>query len=313
MARDNPFAVDPFQSPNPPLFGTENGHSATVPSVPIAPASADQWGGSRAGAWGGEPQMSRTNLLGDEEAPPPTIAVQKEDKSGKRAEKLSKREAELNAKEEQLKKWEQELRSNGNLRPKKNWPRCWPILHHDIAGDVPADNQYVVRYCYWAYLGLVWCLTFNWFGALIAMCAINPGSGRLFGFMLATVYWFAGVPGAWILWYQRIYNASRNDRALTYAWFFFMFTVHTAFCTWAAISPPLPIVNDWAHTGFITAVKAFDKNTFTGVVYIIGGVFWSVEALWDVWCLKSVYRIFRGGGVDKKMKRELALHALSKA
>ena len=88
--------------------------------------------------------------------------------------------------------------------------------------------------------------------------------------------------------YQRIYNASRNDRALTYAWFFFMFTVHTAFCTWAAISPPLPIVNDWAHTGFITAVKAFDKNTFTGVVYIIGGVFWSVEALWDVWCLKSV-------------------------
>ena len=57
-------------------------------------------------------------------------------KSGKRVDKLSKREAELNAKEEQLKKWEQELRSNGNLRPKKNWPRCWPILHHDIAGDV---------------------------------------------------------------------------------------------------------------------------------------------------------------------------------
>ena len=27
----------------------------------------------------------------------------------------------------------------------------------------------------------------------------------------------------------------------------------------------------------------------------------------------QVYRIFRGGGVDKKMKRELALHALSKA
>ena len=69
-----------------------------------------------------------------------------------------------------------------------------------MGAQVPADNQYVVRYCYWAYLGLVWCLTFNWFGALIAMCAINPGSGRLFGFMLATVYWFAGVPGAWILW-----------------------------------------------------------------------------------------------------------------
>lgn len=28
MARDNPFAVDPFQSPNPPLFGTEVRHSA---------------------------------------------------------------------------------------------------------------------------------------------------------------------------------------------------------------------------------------------------------------------------------------------
>ena len=45
-----------------------------------AAPSVDDWGASRTGAWGSNgPQASRTNLLGDEEAPPPTIAVQKED------------------------------------------------------------------------------------------------------------------------------------------------------------------------------------------------------------------------------------------
>ena len=77
---------------------------------------------------------------------------------------------------------------------------------------------------------------------------------------------------------MRIYNVAIRDRALVYAWFFLMFAVHIAFCIWSAISPPLPFTNDWSHAGFVTCVKAFDKNTFVGVVYVIGGVLWSLES-----------------------------------
>lgn len=66
--------------------------------------------------------------------------------------------------------------------------------------QVPPANRWMVRYCYWAFLGFLIAVTWNWFGALLALCVINPSDGRLAGFLLATIYWFAGVPGAWILW-----------------------------------------------------------------------------------------------------------------
>ena len=53
----------------------------------------------------------------------------------KRAAALDRREAELRAKEAEVKKAEDELRRTGALRPEKNWPPCYPILHHDIAGE----------------------------------------------------------------------------------------------------------------------------------------------------------------------------------
>ena len=87
---------------------------------------------------------------------------------------------------------------------------------------------------------------------------------------------------------MRIYNVAIRDRAIVYAWFFLMFAVHIAFCIWSAISPPLPFTNDWSHAGFVTCVKAFDKNTFVGVVYVIGGVLWSLESLWSLWAIKTV-------------------------
>jgi len=87
---------------------------------------------------------------------------------------------------------------------------------------------------------------------------------------------------------MRIYNLAQKDRALWYAWFFLAFAVHIAFCIWSAISPPLPFTNDWSHTGFVTCIKAFDANTFVGVVYVIGGVLWSLESLWSLWAMKTV-------------------------
>ena len=53
-----------------------------------------------------------------------------------RADQLDLKEKELRAKEAELRKLETELRATGALRPEKNWPRCCPFTHHDIAGEV---------------------------------------------------------------------------------------------------------------------------------------------------------------------------------
>lgn len=58
----------------------------------------------------------------------------------------------------------------------------------------------MVRQAYFSWLGFLIAVTFNWFGALMALCIIDPNNGRLPGFLLANIYWFAGLPGAWILW-----------------------------------------------------------------------------------------------------------------
>jgi len=51
----------------------------------------------------------------------------------KRQEQLDLKEKELNAREAELK--EQMVR-DGTLKPKKNWPKFYPITNHDIAADV---------------------------------------------------------------------------------------------------------------------------------------------------------------------------------
>ena len=63
-----------------------------------------------------------------------------------RAEQLDLKEKELNAREAELKQREEELRRAGGLTKKKNWPRCYPIAHHDIAGDV-SPNCWLQNIC----------------------------------------------------------------------------------------------------------------------------------------------------------------------
>ena len=54
----------------------------------------------------------------------------------KRQEQLDLKEKELNAKEAELKRQQDQMIADGTLKPKKNWPKCYPVTRHDIAGEV---------------------------------------------------------------------------------------------------------------------------------------------------------------------------------
>lgn len=115
------------------------------------PAAGGAWGGSSTGAWGAG---------GDGYTAPPPADMAPAVSSGgggkvggsKKETDLNKREAELNKREAELRRLELEIRNNPAAKSTKNWPRFCPVLHHDIAGEVPAQSQIPVRRAYWAYL-----------------------------------------------------------------------------------------------------------------------------------------------------------------
>jgi secretory carrier-associated membrane protein len=71
----------------------------------------------------------------------------------KREADIARREAEVNRREAELRRLELELRNApGGRSSIKNWPKCCPVIHHDIAGDIPANMQGVVKAAYWSFV-----------------------------------------------------------------------------------------------------------------------------------------------------------------
>lgn len=285
---DNPFADNPFTqngaaAPARGAWGPSAGSAGTVPAYTVAAVPS-----------AGPSSSGPSNFAG----------------KGMEAD-LAKREAELNAREAELKRWEADLRSSGRLRPKKNWPKCCPITVMDIKGEVPKELQALVYAAYYSFLGLCLCLVYQLAATIVALALINGKSGRLSGFFLALIYMIIGIPAAWALWYIRLYTASIKDRAFTYAFFFLAFCIHIFWCIWSAISPPI-LFNKWSYAGWITAiVAALPNNATVGVVYIVGAVFWSVEALLSIYTLQRVYSNFRGQGKSSQLKNEAMAAAVT--
>lgn len=289
-ASSNPFSENPFQSKS----------SKTAPS---------------SGAWGpaGGSQAGSVPAYTQESSPSkaPTFPTKGPEEAG-----FAKREADLNAREAELKRWEADLRSSGRLKPKKNWPRCCPVAVMDIQAEVPVALQSVVSVAYLSFLGLCVCLLYQLAAVIVALALINIKQGRLSGFFLALIYLVIGIPGAWFVWYIRLYTASIKDAAFTYAWFFLAYLIHIFWCIWSAVSPPI-LFNKWSYCGWITAiVAALPQHKVVGIVYIVGAIMWSAEALLSIWVLKDVYSNFRGNKGEERLKsaalQSVALHAVNR-
>jgi hypothetical protein len=222
----------------------------------------------------------------------------------KKEKELKAKEKELQKKEAELKKREEDARRAGVIIDTKNWPFFFPIMHHDIAADIPENLQWTQRLAYWTYLGLLLCFLWNTVcvSAAWAKGVVSGGSGFVC-WLAAILYAIAGIILAWILWYRRLYNAMRKDRALTFAWFFLMYMVHIAWCIFAAISPPIFIKGN-SLTGFLSFIKALDKDTVIGIMYLVGCILWVLEALVSIVVLQRVYAYFRGTGKGAEVKRQ---------
>ncbi|XP_027185554.1 secretory carrier-associated membrane protein 1-like isoform X1 [Coffea eugenioides] len=221
---------------------------------------------------------------------------------------LKKLEKELQAKEAELKKREQELKRRedavaraGVVIEEKNWPPFFPIIHHDIANEIPIHLQKLQYVAFTTFLGLVGCLLWNIVAVTLAWI---KGEGPTIWF-LAIIYFISGVPGAYVLWYRPLYRAMRTDSALKFGWFFLCYAFHIGFCIVAAVAPPL-FFKGKSLTGILPAIEVLSSNVLVGIFYFIGFAFFAIESLISIWVIQQVYEYFRGSGKAAEMRKEAA-------
>uniref|UniRef100_A0A7N0SWN0 Secretory carrier-associated membrane protein n=1 Tax=Kalanchoe fedtschenkoi TaxID=63787 RepID=A0A7N0SWN0_KALFE len=228
---------------------------------------------------------------------------------------LKKKEKELQAKEAELKKREQEVKRKedaaaraGIVIEEKNWPPFFPIIHHDIANEIPIHLQRLQYVAFTTLLGLVACLLWNFIAVTTAWIR---GAGATIWF-LAIIYFISGVPGAYVLWYRPLYRASRTESALKFGWFFLFYALHILFCVFAAVAPPV-VFRGKSLTGILPAIDLIGDHILVGIFYFIGFGFFCLESVVSIWVIQQVYMYFRGSGKAAEMRRDAARGAVRAA
>ncbi|CAN6546501.1 unnamed protein product [Malus baccata var. baccata] len=217
----------------------------------------------------------------------------------KRERELQAKEAELRKREEIVKRKEAAAARAGIVLEDKNWPPFFPIIHHDIANEIPIHLQRLQYVAFTTWLGIVLCLFWN---IIAVTTAWIKGDGVKIWF-LAIIYFIAGAPGSYVLWYRPLYRTFRSESALKYGWFFMFYMLHIGFCIFAAVAPPI-FFNGKSLTGILAAIDVLSDHALVGIFYFIGFGMFCLEAVLSVWVIQQVYMYFRGSGKAAEMRRE---------
>ena len=148
-----------------------------------------------------------------------------------------------------------------------------------------------LKLAHYSFILLVVCLFYNFF---FCATAAMFSFGAVTGWMMAAVYLLCGVPGAYSLWYRRLYSACKNDSALSYLWFFVVYLGHIAFCLYAFIGMT---GTKYSLAGVSSTSQAMAKSGAVGGVYAFGTALFGVDMVLSVYALRMVYARFRGVGI----------------
>ncbi|XP_059590602.1 secretory carrier-associated membrane protein 4 isoform X1 [Vitis vinifera] len=201
--------------------------------------------------------------------------------SNKKEKELAAWEADLKRKEKDIKRREDAVSKKGIPTEDKNWPSFFPIIHNDIANEIPVDAQRLQYLAFASWLGIVLCLVFNIIA--VTVCWIKGGGAKIF--LLAIIYALVGCPLSYVLWYRPLYRAMRTNSALNFGWFFLVYAIHICFCIVAAIAPPI-VFEGKSLTGILSAIDLFSDHVLVGIFYLIGFALFCLEMLLSLWVIQ---------------------------
>ncbi|KAJ8754289.1 hypothetical protein K2173_002740 [Erythroxylum novogranatense] len=209
--------------------------------------------------------------------------------SKKKERELANWEAELKRREQEIKRREDAVSKAGVPVDDRNWPPFFPIIHHDIANEIPIHAQRLQYLAFASWLGIVLCLSYNVIAVMV--CWIKGGGVKIF--LLSTIYALLGCPLSYVLWYRPLYRAMRTDSALKFGWFFLFYMLHLAFSIFAAIAPPV-VFHGKSLTGILAAIDVISDSVLAGIFYFVGFGLFCLESLLSVWVIQKIYMYFRG-------------------
>ena len=216
----------------------------------------------------------------------------------KRAE-LDRMEDELNYRERVLAQREKEALG---ARP-ANWPRCKPIIHHDIAGEIPGEAQTLVRRVYYLWLFTSFLLVFNFVAIMTALIEEVESAGP---FALACLFAIFSPLLAFYCWYLSLYNGARKSSSSYFVIFFFCFLIHILGCLFFVIG-----VRGTGAAGFLIGIKGFNSDsTATGAFCLIAAFLWLVDAGLSIFLITRAHQYYRASGHSlDQAKKEVAVSA----
>ncbi|QHN95519.1 Secretory carrier-associated membrane protein [Arachis hypogaea] len=196
-----------------------------------------------------------------------------------REKELEAREAELKKREQELKRKEDAIARAGIVIEEKNWPPLFPIIHHDIAAEIPIHLQRIQYVAFTTWLGVITCLIWN----LVAVSVAWAYGGAMSNWFLAVIYLISGVPGSFTLWYRPLYRASRTDSALKFGW------------------------------GILPALEELTSNSLVAGFYFAGFACFAIETMLSLWVIQQVYHYFRGTGKATELRKAAARETMMAA
>ncbi|WMV49070.1 hypothetical protein MTR67_042455 [Solanum verrucosum] len=222
------------------------------------------------------------------------------------AKDLKKKEKELQAKEADLKRREQDVRRReealagaGVVIEHRNWPPFLPIIHHDIANEIPIHLQKMQYVAFTTLLGLAGCMVWN----IMATTCVWIKGGDVGAWFFSLVY-FLGIPSAYFLWYRPLYRAMRTDSVLNFGWFFFCYAVNTH-------SSSLSFLFFALESHSSTSIRL--QAAIHDIIFFIGAGLFALESVISIWVIQQVFSYFRGSGKAAEMKKEAARSTINAA
>ncbi|KAI3983843.1 hypothetical protein MKX01_011551 [Papaver californicum] len=187
-------------------------------------------------------------------------------------------EADLKRREQDIKRREDAVTRAGVPSDDRNWPPFFPVIHHDIANEIPIHAQRLQYLAFASWLGIVFCLAFNVIA--VTVCWIRGGGVKIF--FLAIIYAFLGCPLSYVLWYRPLYRAMRTDSALKFSWFFLFYLMHIGL-------PPPIVFQGKSFTGILAAISVFSDHVLPGIFYLVGFGLFCLETLVSFWVSESLH------------------------
>ncbi|KAJ3117301.1 Secretory carrier-associated membrane protein 2 [Phlyctochytrium bullatum] len=199
--------------------------------------------------------------------------------------RLEERDAELGLVEARLKYrearvTEREQKLGGERKP--NWPRCRPIIYHDISKDIPDDGQKLVKRIYIGWFVSMAAAFFNFIGAFALATQKADLAGTTFA--LSIVILGAGVPVSFVFWYRPLYKAVKNNHQTEYMFFYLNFSAHLLICLILSLGIP-----GFGGAGIIYGLTIIGSNFGTGVLCAISATLMLIQVIYGAWHVKSVY------------------------